>query len=203
MRNKTAEKNGDPFFILDVYLRRLLPVICVIEEEQNTHQVVKWSVLMSVLIIWLGQTPQQIEERPKSCLACSEFLEVRACSLSQLTQWDCPGHSTAQAREMREAPRQRSAHFLLERRSDKAFQWFSLDSSWVVNEGGHRQPVCCNAQKTWLTRDLEWFRPWSLSVLLEKLHPGLQYSTTARLQIFQHWLVIRGDWNWSFVVRRG
>lgn len=175
----------------------------VSKKENNTHQVVKWSVLTSVLIIWLGQTPQQIEVRPKSCLACSAFLEVRVCSLFQLTQWDCPGHSTAQSREMREAPRQRSDHFVLERRPDKAFQWFSLDSSWVVNEAGHRQPVYCNAQKIWLARDLECFRHWILSVSLEKLHPGLQYSTTARLQIVQYWLVIRGDWNWSFAVRRG
>lgn len=156
------------------------------EEEHHTHQVVKWSVLMSALIIWFGQTPQQIEVRPRSCLACSAFLEVRACPLFQLMQWGCPGRSTVQAREMREAPRQRSVHFLLERHSDKAFQWFSLDSSWVVNEGDHHQPVSYNAQKTWLTRDLEWIRPGSLSVLLEKLHPRLQYSTTARLQIVQH-----------------
>ena len=158
---------------------------------------------MSVLIIWFGQTPQQIEVRPKSCLACSAFLESRSYSQFQLKQWGCPGRSTVQAREMREAPRQRSAHFLLERRSDKAFQWFSLDSSWVVNEGDHHQPVSCNAQKTWLTRDLEWFHPGSLSALLEELHPGLQYSTIARLQIAQHWFVIRGDRNWSFAVRRG
>lgn len=172
-------------------------------EEHHTHQVVKWSVLMSVLIIWFGQIPQQIEVRPKSCLACSAFLEVRACPLFQLTQWGCPGRSTVRAREMREAPRQRSAHFLLERRSGKGLRWFSLDSSWAVNEGDHCQPVNYNAQKTWLTRDLEWIRPGSLLALLAKLHPGLQHSTTARLQIVQHWLVIRGDWNWSFAVRRG